>query len=106
MMWFFGSCYIYTHTDIYYILYICVYVCIYVHVYIYIYIYLDNIYIYIFRYIFRYNNPYDLEGVCLQRQSSAEKSSDNILPHKFLYVFKLNQFTAQYLKLLKSYFIK
>ena len=30
------------------------------------------------------------EGVCLQRQSSAEKSSDNIFPHKFLSVFKLH----------------
>ena len=49
MMWFFGSCYIYTHTDIHYILYICVYVRIDVHVYIYIYIYiyLYNIYIYL-----------------------------------------------------------
>ena len=30
------------------------------------------------------------EGVCLQRQSSAKKSSDNIFPHKFLSVFKLH----------------
>ena len=46
------------------------------------------------------------EGVCLQRQSSAEKSSDNKLPHKFLSVFKLNQFTTQFMKSLKSYFIR
>ena len=47
-----------------------------------------------YMYIYIYNN-YSMshghqEGVCLQRQSSAKKSSDNIFPHKFLSVFKLH----------------
>ena len=42
------------------------------------------------------------EGVCLQRQSSTEKSPNNILPNKFLSVFKFNQFTTQYQKPLKN----
>ena len=36
-----------------------------------------------------------------REQSSAEESSDNMLPHKLLSVLKLNQFITQYLKPLK-----
>ena len=67
----------------------CVSVCIYVDMYIYMYIYVYvciRIYIYI-----NYSMSHDhQDGVCLQRQSIAEKSSENIFSHKFLSVFKLH----------------
>ena len=47
-------------------------------------------YVYVYIYIDYAMSHGHQEGVCLQRQSSAEKSSDNTFPHKFLSVFKLH----------------
>ena len=45
---------------------------------------------YMYLYINYSMNHGHQEGVCLQRQSSTEKSSHNIFPHKFLSLFKLH----------------
>ena len=69
---------------------VCVYMCMCVYVYISVCIYIYiHIYIYIYICINYSMSHGHQEGVCLQRQSSAEKSSENIFLHKFLSVFKL-----------------
>ena len=47
-------------------------------------------YVYVYIYVNYAMSHGHQEGVCLQRQSSAEKSSDNIFPLKFLSIFKLH----------------